>query len=277
MKRRKRIAATFNYLILIIGAVFILVPLYITIVNSFKTQAQSSQSFFTLPSSLKLENFQSVLSDPYFFSSLKNTAILTFISIFVIIFMTPMVAYAINRNSDKKFFKFLLYYITSAMFVPFQVVALPLAIFMSKLNLSNNFGAILVYITYAMIMGVYLCAGYMKTIPNELAESTYIDGASNWTAFFKVIFPLMKPMTATIVIINFLWIWNEFLIALVLLNKSQAMQTLTLYIYRFKGQYSSNFNLMFATVLMSIIPITIVYCALQKHIVAGLTGGAIKN
>ena len=112
---------------------------------------------------------------------------------------------------------------------------------------------------------------------NELAESTYIDGASNWTAFFKVIFPLMKPMTATIVIINFLWIWNEFLIALVLLNKSQAMQTLTLYIYRFKGQYSSNFNLMFATVLMSIIPITIVYCALQKHIVAGLTGGAIKN
>lgn len=277
MRRRRLIADIATYVVLILGVCLVLLPMYAAIINAFKPQSESSLNFFALPTSFYLDNFKTVLQDEFFFSALRNTFILTFISISIIIFMTPMVAYAINRNSDNKFFKFLLYYITSAMFVPFQCVALPLAIFMSKLHLANNTGAIIVYITYAMIMGVYLCNGYLRTIPGELVESAYIDGAATWTTFFKVVFPLMKPMTATIIIINFLWIWNEFLIALVLLNRSQSMQTLLLYIYRFKGQYTSDFTLMFATVLLSIVPITVVYCFLQKHIVAGLTGGAVKS
>lgn len=277
MRNKKALVQTFMYAVLLIGALVILLPLWAAIINAFKSPVDSGRNFFAFPTGLYLENFKTVLNDPMFFITLKNTTILTFISIAIIAFMTPMVAYAISRNSDRKFFKFLLYYITSAMFVPFQVVALPLAIFMSRLGLNNNFGTILVYVTYAMIMGVYLCHGYIKTIPNELVESTYIDGATTWVAFMWVIFPLMKPMIATIVIINFLWIWNEFLIALVLLNKNMHVQTLILYIYRFKGQFSSDYNLMFATVLMSIIPITVVYSVLQKHIVAGLTGGAVKS
>ena len=198
------------------------------------------------------------------------------ISIGAIVLLTPMVAYAITKNPNKRFFSFLLYFITGGMFVPFQIVALPLAICMSRMHLSNKFGIIIVYVTYAMIMGVFLCHGYLKTVPAELEESAYLDGAGRWRAFFSIIFPLITPIIATIIILNFLWIWNEFLIALVLMTNSKD-QTLMLFIYSFKGEYTFEYNLMFAAVVMSIIPITILYAFLQKYIVTGLTGGAVKT
>ena len=277
IKTKETIKKVFLYLCLIFGVCLIAFPMYITIVNSFKSQAESSQSFFTLPSSFYLENFKIVIGKKYFLTSVFNTVLSTTVSITVIAVFTPLVSYAIVSNKDNKFFKFLLYYITGGMFVPFQVVALPLAIFMSKLHLTNRFGIIIIYITYAMIMCVFLYTGYLKTLPKELEEAAYIDGCGILKSFFKIVYPLALPMTATIIIINFLWIWNEFLIALMLLNSSQKFQTLILFIYGFKGQYTFEFNLAFAALFLSILPIMIIYSFLQKYIVTGLSGGSVKG
>lgn len=212
-----------------------------------------------------------------FLQAVFNTTFFTLVSIAIVTIFVPAVSYAVNQTMPLKTSKFTLYYITAAMFVPFQIVALPLSMFMKGLGLGNRLSIIIIFVTYPLIQGVYLCNGYLKTIPRELAESAYVEGAGSWKTFFKVIFPIMKPMTATIVITNFLWMWNEFLISLMILGADKKTQTLPLFIYSFKGQYSIEYNLLFAAIVLSSIPLTVMYVFLQKYIVAGLAGGAVKG
>lgn len=277
MRIRKRISNILTYVCLIFWLLCIAVVLYITVVNSFKSQDQSSKSWIALPETLNFSNYLSVLHRSGFLTAVGNTVLFTFISVAVIAVFVPAVSYAINQTIHLRISKFSLYYITAAMFVPFQIVALPLAMFMKLIGLGNRVGLILIFITYSLIQGVFLCTGYLKTIPKELAESAFLDGATTWQAFFQVIYPIMKPMTATIVITNFLWIWNEFLISLMIAGGDKSMQTLPLFIYSFQGEYSVEYNLLFAAIVMASIPLTIMYVFSQKYIVAGLAGGAVKG
>lgn len=277
MKRRKRVGRVFTYICLVFWSLVIGIVLYGAVVNTFKGQSQSSKSFFALPESLDFANYIDVWNRDYFLSSTLNTMLYTVAAVAVIAVFVPAVSYAINQNYDNRFFRAACTYFTASMFIPFQIVALPLAMFMNKIGLSNRLGVTIIYIVYPLIMGVYLCHGYLKSVPKEMAEAAYVEGASVWQAFFRVIYPIMKPMTATIVIMNFLWIWNEFLIALMMLNNSRAQQTLPIFIYSFKGQYTVQYNLLFTAIVLSSIPITIMYVFFQKYIVAGLTGGAVKG
>ncbi len=276
-KTKKRLSDLGAYLCLILWFLCIVLVLYVTVVNSFKTQAESSKSFLTLPEGFHIQNYIEVFHRSGFTQAVFNTAFFTLISIAVVTVFVPAVSYAVNQTMTLKTSKFTLYYITAAMFVPFQVVALPLSMFMKSLGLSNRLSIIIIFITYPLIQGVYLCNGYIRTIPRELAESAYVEGAGTWKTFFTVVFPIMKPMTATIVITNFLWMWNEFLISLMILGADKDTQTLPLFIYSFKGQYSIEYNLLFAAIVLSSIPLTVMYVFLQKYIVAGLAGGALKG
>ncbi|MCR1864979.1 carbohydrate ABC transporter permease [Murimonas intestini] len=277
MKTKKRITNILTYICLIFWFLCIALVLYVTVVNSFKTQAESSKSFLTLPEAFNIQNYIEVFNRSGFLQAVFNTTFFTLVSIAIVTIFVPAVSYAVNQTMPLKTSKFTLYYITAAMFVPFQIVALPLSMFMKGLGLGNRLSIIIIFVTYPLIQGVYLCNGYLKTIPRELAESAYVEGAGSWKTFFKVIFPIMKPMTATIVITNFLWMWNEFLISLMILGADKKTQTLPLFIYSFKGQYSIEYNLLFAAIVLSSIPLTVMYVFLQKYIVAGLAGGAVKG
>lgn len=148
---------------------------------------------------------------------------------------------------------------------------------MSSLGLNNVVGLIILYLTYAVPQALFLYVGYIKTIvPEEMDEAAAIDGCDKFTMYWKIIFPLMKPMHATVLIINALWVWNDFLLPLLVLNRDQAMWTLPLFQYNYKGMYFSDYGPSFASYVVGIIPILLVYLIFQKHIISGMTSGSVK-
>ena len=141
----------------------------------------------------------------------------------------------------------------------------------------NLIGLIICYLSFALPQAVFLYTGYIRSVPLELEESAFIDGCSVAQTFFRIVYPLIMPMTATIIILNALWIWNDFLLPLLVLNKSSKIWTIPLFIFNFKSQYSFEANLAFAAFLLALVPIMILYAFMQKYIIDGLTKGALKG
>lgn len=273
----KRLSAV-SYILLSAGLVVIFLPLYLTVITAFKTSKESARNFFAFPSELYLGNFQEVLFNNNFFQFFSNSVLITLVSILLILLVVPLTAYAISRNMNKWYFKTLYILFIMGIIIPFQVIMLPVTRLMSELDLLNRFGLILLYVTYALTQGVFLYVGYIRTtIPKELEEAAEVDGCSKFRTYRSVIFPLLAPLTATVIIVNSFWIWNDFLLPLLILNKSETFWTLPLFQYNFKSQYSFNYNLAFASFVMTVIPIMLVYVFFQKQIIAGLTGGAVKS
>ena len=162
-------------------------------------------------------------------------------------------------------------------FVPFQVIMIPITSMMTKLGLSSITGLIILYLAYAVPQTLFLYVGYIKTaIPVDLDEAAEIDGCGKFRMYFQIMFPLMKPMHATTLIINALWIWNDFLLALLLLNKDDSNWTLPLFQYNYQGQYFSDFGPSFASYVVGIIVILSVYLVFQRNIISGMTNGSVK-
>lgn len=266
------------YTVLIVTTLIIAFPIYMTFATAFKSKAESTANFFSLPSSLYLENFKTVMSDVNFPNYVINSILITVVSIAIIAVMIPMVSWVIARNMKRhKYYVFLYWTIVMSIFVPFQVLMVPLTQWCSKLGLLNQLGMIILYCTFAMGQGVFLFVGFYRSIPLELEESASIDGCGVTRTFFQVVYPLAKPMTATVVILDTLWIWNDFLLPLLILNKTPANYTLPLYQYNFKSAAGSDYNLQFASFMFSIVPMIIAYVILQKNIIEGMTAGAVKS
>lgn len=266
------------YVLLIAGALLVCFPMYLTIITSLKSPPEIAQNFFALPKSLYLENFQHILSQAEFSINLKNSLLVTVVSVAVIVLVNPMVAYAIARKMDRsKFYKGLYLYFLLALFVPFQVVMMPLVLLLQKINFMNVPGLIVCYLAFSLSQSVFLYTGYIRAVPLDLEEASFLDGCTIPQTFFKIVLPLIKPMTATIIILNALWIWNDFMLPLLVLSKSSKMWTLPLFIYNFKSQYSIQTNLAFAAFLLALLPIMIMYAFMQRYIIAGMTSGALKG
>lgn len=266
------------YVVLIFGALLILTPLYLTIITAFKTQAESAKNFFAFPSSFYLDNFKSVFQKAGYFTYFGNSVLITVTSIVFIYLLAPMASYAISRNMKKsRYFQAIYVYILAGIFVPFQVIMIPLVTYMGSLNLNNQFGLIILHVTMASSQAMFLLVNYIRSVPADLEESAAIDGCSIFGAYWKVVLPLIKPMTATIVVLNALWVWNDFQMPLLILNKTQETWTLPLFQYNFKSQYTFDYNMAFASYLVAMVPVMIAYACAQKHIVAGLTQGAVKT
>lgn len=263
---------------LIIGLVLVLFPFYITVVTAFKTPQESTQNFFALPSSFNLDNFRTVIQRANYWRFVFNSTVISVVSVCFIAVLIPMASYAIARNFNKRYYKTLYYFIIMGIFIPFQVIMLPLSISMRRSGLNNITGVILFYIGVSFMKGVFLFTNYIRTtVPIELEESVYIDGGSVARAYFSIVYPLIMPMVATIVVLDFLWIWNDFMVPLILLNRNPSNWTLPLFQYNFKTQYTFEYNLAFASYIMSILPVLLVYIFAQKYIVSGLTSGAVKS
>jgi raffinose/stachyose/melibiose transport system permease protein len=270
------ISRTVSYLVLTIGMCFVLAPMYLTLTIAMKTPAESTTSFFALPSGFYMGNFIEVIHKANFFKFVANSIYVTVVSILLMLLLIPMVSYAISRNFSKRYYKFLYLFVMSGIFVPFQTIMLPIYRHMSNLKMLDQNGLIVMYVTLAFAQGLFLCVGFLKNIPLELDEASKIDGSGVWTTFTRIIYPLMLPIIATVFILNSLWIWNDFQLPLIILNRHPDFWTLPLFIYNFKSEYSFNYNLAFAGFFISMLPIIILYGFTQKYIIGGLTEGALK-
>lgn len=265
------------YIVLIAGIFLMLIPLAVTLISSFKSTADITGNFFGLPKEWTLSNYERLFTDgisTYF----MNSTFMTVVSVGLIILVIPMAAFSIARHMDrKKIFSIMYTLLIIGMFVPFQVIMLPMSKLMSDLGMTNLPGLTVLYLTYAIPQTLFLYVGYIKTIvPTEMDEAAAIDGAGKFTMYWKIIFPLMKPMHATVLIINALWVWNDFLMPLLVLNRDNSLWTMPLFQYNYQGQYFSDYGPSFASYVVGIIPILIVYLIFQKNIISGMTSGSVK-
>jgi raffinose/stachyose/melibiose transport system permease protein len=258
-----------------LGSLLIIIPLYLAISIALKTPQELAQSALSLPIGFHWENFTRAIEATNFFSAFKNSAIITIFTLVFTILSNSLVAYAIARNMHRKFFKGLYFYFVSALFIPFPIIMLPIVKQTSALGLNNPVGLILLYVVYGMAMNIFIYVGYIRSIPHELEEAAIVDGCSTWGVFWKIIFPLLTPINATVGILTCLWAWNDFLLPLIVLNDAEDA-TLPLVQYVFQTEFGNDYNLAFASYLLALAPMVIIYLFAQRWIIGGVVKGAIK-
>lgn len=267
-------------ILLVLGCVTILFPLYMTIVIAFKSPSEMTNDIYgalSLPQSFSLDNFAEAMRVTDFWHSLGNSVIITAATIILSLVIHSMAGYAIGRNmSRKKGFKLVYFYIVSGMFVPFAILMMPLVKQTANLGLDNMAGVIILYTVFYMPMNVMLYSGYMKNVPMAVEEAADMDGASAWRTYWTIIFPMMKPMHATVAVLTALGTWNDVMTPLVIMSGSNNI-TLPLAQLNFQTQFGTNYNLAFASYLLALLPIVIFYIICQKQIIGGVANGAVKG
>lgn len=266
--------------LLIIGCAAIFFPLYMTIIIALKSPSEMTNDIagaLALPQTFSLDNFAEAMRVTDFWHSLGNSILITGASIVLSVIIHSMAGYAIGRNMNrKKGFKLIYFYIVSGMFVPFAILMMPLVKQTAIFGLDNMLGVILLYTVFFMPMNVMLYSGYMKNVPQAMEEAASIDGASTWRTYWTIIFPMMKPMHATVAILTALGTWNDVMTPLVIMSGSENT-TLPLAQLNFQTQFGTNYNLAFASYLLALLPILILYIFCQKQIIGGVANGAVKG
>ena len=282
MRKTKTIGGS-NVLVtvlLFLGCLTILFPLYMTIIIAFKSPSEMTNDVagaLAFPSSWKLDNFKEAMEVTNFWHTLGNSLLITIATIVLALLIHSLAGYVIGRNmARKKGYRFIYFYIVSGMFVPFAILMMPLVKETAILGLDNRLGVILLYLVFYMPINVMLYSGYLKNIPLAMEEAAEIDGASAWKTYWTVIFPMMKPMHATVAVLTALGTWNDVMTPLVIMSGTKGT-TLPLAQLNFQTQFGTNYNLAFASYLLALIPILIFYVICQKQILNGVANGAVKG
>ena len=282
MRKTKKIGGS-NVLVtvlLFLGCLTILFPLYMTIIIAFKIPSEMTNDVagaLAFPSSWKLDNFKEAMEVTNFWHTLGNSLLITIATIVLALLIHSLAGYVIGRNmARKKGYRFIYFYIVSGMFVPFAILMMPLVKETAILGLDNRLGVILLYLVFYMPINVMLYSGYLKNIPLAMEEAAEIDGASAWKTYWTVIFPMMKPMHATVAVLTALGTWNDVMTPLVIMSGTKGT-TLPLAQLNFQTQFGTNYNLAFASYLLALIPILIFYVICQKQILNGVANGAVKG
>ena len=266
-------------ILLILGLITIAFPLYMTIIIAFKQPSEMTNSIsgiLSLPSSWSLSNFKEAMRVTDFWNSLRNSLLISVLTVVLSIVIHSLMGYAVGRNkAHSKFYNFVYLFVVSGMFVPFAILMMPLAKQTAEMGLGNWVGVIILYVVFYMPMNVLLYSGYLTNIPIALEEAARVDGASTWRTYWKVIFPIMKPMHATVAVITALSVWNDVMTPLVIMAGT-GQNTLPLAQLNFQTQFGTNYNLAFASYLLALIPIVFFYVICQKQILNGVVNGAVK-
>ena len=264
-----------NALTLAFGLIY-LIPLYMAVTNSFKTYADIIKSPLALPTAPTLDNFVEAFHASNIASLYGTSILITFSSVALLILISSTAAYVIIRRNNR-ICKFLYAFALIGIMVPPVVTLVPSIKTLSMLHLLYKPSGLLMFYGGAYFSTtIFLYTGFINSIPISLDESAYMDGASTITIFFRIIFPLLKPCTATAVILMGMWICNDFLNPMYILG-STAGRTITTGIYNAIGAYTSQWNLVFANVILASFPIVILYLCMQKQFMSGLTAGAVKG
>lgn len=275
---RKRVWTYLLYIGLTVMAVLTLAPVGFLLINSFKSQSEIVVSPMSLPVTWDFSYILNAAEKINFFQSLGITFVVTALSVALIVLASSVAGWIIARAKTRTA-SVMLYMFTAAMLIPFQAVMYPLLSLFEDVGLKNIVGLVLMYGGFGLSLSVFLYHGFVKGIPTSIEEAALIDGAGMLKTFFMVVFPLMKSTTATVIILNSMWIWNDYLLPFLVIGNSPG-RTLTLELYFAKmtsGQFGNPWELIFPAVFVSIVPIIIVFLLLQKHIVRGVSEGAVKG
>jgi len=274
MNFRARLGKRITFGVGVTLAVAYFFPFFLVFVNSVKLKYDILANPLSIPLEITWDNFEQAFAKMNFFRALTNSLIITVFSVSLLIIFSSMLAYYLSRAKNKVS-KYIFLILVASMIVPFQALMIPFMARFAPLVSYNNRGALIFfYIGFGTALSTFLYHGFISTIPTEIDEAASIDGASDMVAFWKIIFPMMRPITATVAIINALWIWNDFLLPRLVLD--EASQTLPLSTYLFYGQYSVEYGQAMAGLALAVIPIVIFYLILQKQFISGISQGAVK-
>ncbi|WP_428768913.1 carbohydrate ABC transporter permease [Treponema sp. HNW] len=244
-------------------------------INSFKTKSDLINNTLGIPRTFTLENYRIILLQDNFIRYFFNSIFLSVLSLASLLFIASLCAYGLSRYTFKGR-NFLRIYFLLGMMFPIQLGILPIFIIIRSMHLTNTFwGMILIY-TANMSLAVFIFSNFFRTLPNALYESALIEGAGEFSIFIRIMVPISKPVFATVGILNFVTIWNDFYMPLVFLTKKHV-RTLPLGIYSYMNNFLANWHLVFAAVTLALIPVMIIFFAFSHFLISGLTAGAIKE
>ena len=268
LNKKKWSSAVWQILLVLFTLVF-LSPMIYMVLNSFKPYSQMLKDPWGLPDTLFLDNYIKAFTQMKFFQSLYNSAVITIVSVFLIVVLGGLAAYPITRF-DNRLTRFLSVYFLIGYMVPTQVLIVQIFSVMKKMHLINTkTGLILVYAA-GVSFAVFMYQGFIRSMPVDMEESALIDGARPWQMFWKVVFPLLKPASATLII------WNDFVLSSLFLSSRKNL-TLLLELHQCIGEFSLDWSVMLAIMCIVMFPMLVFYLLMQKQIIAGMTAGAVKG
>lgn len=275
MMRNRNKSRWIKYIVICVLLIIFIIPFYLMVINSFKTTQQFVNSPFSLPDKIDFKNYADAFKKMNFLNAIGNSAIITSVSVALILLTSSMAAYFLVRHKWR-LNKIIFAILVASMIVPFQAIMIPLVSIYGNMDLMNSkWVLIFMYLGFGQAFAIFIFHGFIKNIPVEMEEAALIDGCNKMQSFFKIVFPLLKPVLITVLILDVLWIWNDYLLpSLVLLSPSE--RTLPLSTYNFFSSYSVDFAPLMAGIILTILPVLIVYLFCQKQIVKGVVQGAIK-
>ncbi len=273
-RARSGTARTIVWAVGLVLSLAYVMPFLLVLLNSFKPKMEILDNPLSLPVEFTWDNFNQALEKMSFFRSLTNSILITTLSVGALILISSMLAFYLSRTKNK-FTKVTFLILVASMIVPFQALMIPfMSIFAPFVSLNNQAALIFFYMGFGVALSTFLYHGFISNIPTELDEAAALDGASDFTIFWKIIFPMLKPVTATVAIINALWIWNDYLLPVLVLTPET--QTLPLSTYLFYGTYATEYGQAMAGLVLAVIPIVAFYLILQRQFISGISSGAVK-
>lgn len=277
----KKIGKIIGEITLVTFCIAYLFPIYIVLVNSFKNRAELYENILAVPKSFSFQYYQEAMGKMNFLKALSNSLIVTSISITIIVILASMTAWMLVRV-DNKLSRVLFMIFVATMLIPFQTLMMPLMQVMGWVRqtlhipmLDTLGGLIYMNVGFGASMAVFLYHGFVKSIPVSLEEAAVIDGCNKFGVFFKIVLPMLKPVTVTVIILDVIWIWNDYLLPSLVLS-SKALRTIPLSTASFFGQFTIQWNMAMAGLMLTIIPVIIFYLFAQKYIIKGVAAGAVK-
>lgn len=257
--------------------ILFLLPIYMIFSYSFKTKKELYlNSPLALPESLNFENYITAFKKLDLAQTLGNTVLYTVVSVLILSILCAVTAWAVARCKHK-FFKFCYVYFIIGILIPYQVLFLPIYMVGYNLHLTNTrYGIIFMYVATGISFGVFLMNSFVSTVPLELEDAARVDGCSVIRTFFSVVLPLLRPAMATLIIMEAFQIWNDYLLASLYVS-SNKLKTITVAISSLFSAQASDYNTAMAAVVISVLPITILFLSLQKYFIKGMTVGAVKG
>lgn len=275
MARNRQYLIHLKHALLYLLLLVYIFPFLILLINSFKDRRQIILNPLALPQSLDFSNFIQAFNRMSYLHAFFNSLIITVFSVLLIVLVSSMTAYLFARTGWK-FNRVMFFAMVASMLIPFQAIMIPLVKIYGSLKLLNSkWTLIYMYAGFGVSFATFIFHGFIKGIPLEVEEAAMIDGCTRVQTFFRIVLPLLRPTTMTVVILDVLWIWNDFLLpSLVLVSPDQ--RTLPLSTYYFNGTYTSDYGPLMAGLVLTITPVIIAYLFFQKHIIKGVMQGSIK-
>lgn len=278
MNAKNKIQNTISFVALLLLAAYTLAPILIVFMNSFKGRFFISDAPFELPTSetfVGIKNYYSGIEKTGFIKAFGYSLFITVFSVATVVFFTSMTAWAITRVKSK-LSSFFYYMLVFSMIIPFQMVMFTMSKMANILHLDNPLGIIVLYLGFGAGLSVFIFSGFVKSIPLEIEEAAMMDGCNPLQLYFLVVFPVLKPVTVTVAILNTMWIWNDYLLPYLVIGNNY--KTIPIAVQYLQGGYGSrDMGAMMACLVMAIIPIIIFYFTSQKSIIKGVTAGAVKG